>query len=237
MNQQQANRLRTIVQENYQQIAQQFANTRQQPFWPKLRQLLQQLPLSGHLLDVGCGNGRLLDELIDRPITNYTGLDSSSELLNIASQKYANQSINKSINWQLGDILKTSINNQFDIVCCIATLHHIPSKLYRQQAAKQLANWLKPGGYLIISVWDLWRQPKYWPQLLSSSWASLLGSRDLGDLLFYWHNHSQPGYRRYYHAFTKQELKRLISSTGLKIIKYDNDSLNHYLVAQKLIDN
>jgi hypothetical protein len=68
-------------------------------------------------------------------------------------------------------------------------------------------------------------------------WVGLVGIRDWGDIIFYWHNNSLPGHRRYYHAFTKQELRRLISSTGLKIISYDNDKHNHYLVAQKPIDN
>jgi len=227
--------LKQIVADNYQEIAEQFSATRQKPLWPRLRQILRQLPISGRLLDIGCGNGRLLEELKKRPIDCYVGLDSSPELLKIAAQGYPQAAWPFSINWQLGNLLDTPTGQQFDFVCCIAALHHLPGRANRQLAAKNLGRWLKPGGYLIISVWDLWHQPKYWPKLLTGLWLSLSGQLDCGDLLFNWGQQKSSGRQRYYHAFTKAELKRLIVATGLDIVDCQQDGLNLYLVARQPI--
>ena len=97
--------LRQIVADNYQEIAEQFSATRQKPLWPRLRQILRQLPISGRLLDIGCGNGRLLEELKKRPIDCYVGLDNSTELLKIAAQRYPPIAWPFSISWQPGDLL------------------------------------------------------------------------------------------------------------------------------------
>jgi len=233
MNQQRIDQLKKIVADNYQQIADQFAVTRQKPFWPELRQIIRHLPISGNLLDIGCGNGRLLEELKKRPLNNYTGLDLSSQLLAIAARQYPAGSCPFTVTWQLGDLLDKPTGQQFDFVCCIAALHHIPGKNNRQLAAKNLAAWLKPGGYLIISVWDLWRQPKYWLKLFASLALTLTGQLDSGDLLFNWGQQKKPGSQRYYHAFTGHELKKLFFTTGLQLIDYRRDGLNHYLVARQ----
>jgi len=229
--------LRQIVADNYQEIAEQFSATRQKPLWPRLRQILRQLPISGRLLDIGCGNGRLLEELKKRPIDCYVGLDNSTELLKIAAQRYPPTAWPFSISWQPGDLLDTPTGQPFDFVCCIAALHHLPGRANRQLAAKNLCRWLKPTGYLIISVWDLWRQPKYWPKLLAGLWLSLNGQLDYGDLLLNWGQQKSPGRQRYYHAFTKGELKKLIAATGLDIIDCQRDGLNLYLVARRPIKN
>ncbi len=228
--------LKKIVADNYQEIAKQFSATRQKPLWPRLRQILRQLPISGRLLDIGCGNGRLLEELKKRPVDCYVGLDSSTELLKIAAQRYPQSGWPFPINWQPGDLLETP-TEQFDFVCCIAALHHLPGRANRQLAAKNLCCWLKPGGYLIISVWDLWHQPRYWLRLLASLWLSLTGQLDYGDLLLNWGQQKAPGRQRYYHAFTKKELIGLVTNTSLDIIDYQQDGLNLYLIARQPIKN
>jgi 2-polyprenyl-3-methyl-5-hydroxy-6-metoxy-1,4-benzoquinol methylase len=191
------------------------------------------MTLQGDLLDVGCGNGRLLDLIANQPINAYTGLDISNHLLKLAAQKY-NNSYNIKINWIEGDLLEEPLQHQFDNVCCIATLHHIPSAKYRQLAVNRLAGWLKPGGYLIISIWDLWHQPQYWLKLIKSYGQSCLRQCEPGDIFLNWGQQDGPGRRRYYHALTKKELVTAVAKSGLRIIHYDNDGLNHYIVAQKL---
>lgn len=230
---QRAEQLKTIVYNNYQNIAANFSATRQQAFWPELRQLLQSLPLKGNLLDIGCGNGRLVDELKNRPLSSYTGSDLSEKLLEIAKKNHPTTAFHFPLNWQVGDLLTTP-TQQYQTVCCIAALHHIPSRQLRQQAATNLAASLRDNGYLIVSVWDLYRQIKYWPKLFFSFWAQFLGQLDYGDLLFHWGQQKTTGSLRYYHAFTKKEAEQLLTATGLKLITYRHDNLNHYFVLQKV---
>lgn len=233
MKPQRAEQLKKIVYTNYQAIATNFSATRQQAFWPELRQLLQELPLSGDLLDFGCGNGRLLDELQNSPLTSYTGLDLSEKLLTIAQENHNQKNFNFPVTWQVGDLLATP-TKKHDIVCCIAALHHIPSHKLRQQAAKNLTASLQDNGYLIVSVWDMYQQIKYWPKLFFSFWAQFWGQLDYGDLLFHWGQQKTTGSLRYYHAFTKKECQSLLTSTGLKLVTYRHDKLNHYFVLQKV---
>jgi len=233
MKPQRAEQLKKIVYTNYQAIAANFSATRQQAFWPELRQLLQDLSLAGDLLDFGCGNGRLLNELQNRPLTSYTGLDLSEKLLTIAQENHTQKNFNFPVIWQVGDLL-TAPAKKYDVVCCIAALHHIPSRELRQQAAKNLAASLQDNGYLIVSVWDLYQQIKYWPKLFFSFWTQFWGQLDYGDLLFHWGQQKTAGSLRYYHAFTKKECQNLLTSTGLRLITYRHDKLNHYFVLQKV---
>ena len=234
MNQKRADYFRQIVKKNYQEIAPEFAATRNRPLWPKLQEIIETMALQGDLLDVGCGNGRLLDLIANQQISAYTGLDISGHLLRLAAQKYNHSYNNIQINWIEGDLLEEPSQHQFANICCIATLHHIPSAKYRQLAVNHLAGWLKPGGYLIISVWDLWHQPRYWLKLIKSYGQACLGQCEPGDIFFNWGQQDGNGHRRYYHALTKKELIATITKSGLRIIHYDNDNLNHYIVAQKL---
>lgn len=227
-----SHRLRQLVHDNYQQIAKQFSITRQQSFWPELQDIIRQLPINGSVLDVGCGNGRLLDELKKRPLDSYTGLDLSSNLIDLAKQRYPAKNLPFPVAWQTGDLLATALEQKFNFIFCIAALHHLPGHKLRQVAVRQLAAWLKPDGYLIISVWDLWRQPKHWWRLLRSVIRAPFSRLDSGDLLFHWGNQKATNTQRYYHALTGREFKKLIVTANLKIIDYRRDGLNYYIVAK-----
>jgi len=57
---------------------------------------------------------------------------------------------------------------------------------------------------------------------------------DLGDLLFDWKNSAgQAVSQRYYHAFTKRELKKISKQAGLKIERLYQDKYNYYAVLTK----
>ena len=57
---------------------------------------------------------------------------------------------------------------------------------------------------------------------------------DFGDVFWDWKAPSGEAVsKRYYHAFTKRELKKLARAAGLKIQKIYKDKYNYYLVAFK----
>lgn len=94
-----------------------------------------------------------------------------------------------------------------DITYCIAVLHHIPSLELREKAIKELVRITKPGGYIILTVWNLW-QKKYLRQHISAWKKKFQGKGyETRDLMIPWNNDSP----RYYHAFTKNELQNLLT--------------------------
>lgn len=148
------------------------------------------------LLDAGCGNGRLADFLKEEPI-KYVGLDNNKELLKIAKKKHPK------LTFCHGDILKLPFPKaSFDSVWCIAVLHHLPTKSLQLKALKEMKRVLKKNGMLMLTVWDLW-QKKYKKYIDKKTHHSFIPWGPEKEI------------KRFYYAFTKAELKKLISKAGL----------------------
>jgi 2-polyprenyl-3-methyl-5-hydroxy-6-metoxy-1,4-benzoquinol methylase len=220
------------VNKNYQEIADDFAKTRQKFLWPGLLRIAKIVKEDEKILDIGCGNGRLL-QAFENSI-NYLGIDKSSNLIKIAKKE--NQG--KNINFKQGCILNLGAipEHNFDYIFCIAVLHHLPGQDLQIQAIKQLKNKVKPNGKIIITVWNLWAQKKY-RNLIWKFWLLKLINKnkmDFGDILFDWKKpNSAELSQRYYHAFRKSELKKIIKKSGLKITEIHSDKHNIYLVLEK----
>jgi len=270
MDKQTQQNLLDLVKKSYQQIAEDFAITRQKHLWPELLKLASQVKDGQSVLDVGCGNGRLLKAFQDRRI-NYVGVDSSEKLIEIAKSKFSifnfqfsNKSQIQNINFLVGDILELDkiAEKDFDFVFCVAVLHHLPGKDLQIKALEQLKNKIKPGGppvsagadkragKIIITVWNLWSQKKFRKLILKQALFklakifSLMSRRygrdpdfalrtsgDFGDILFSWKNsQGEKVSQRYYHAFTKRGLRKIVKIAGLKIDRLDKDKYNYYLV-------
>lgn len=220
-----------LVKNNYQEIANDFDITRQKEIWPEIREFANKVEDNNSVLDLGCGNGRLLEALQDKKI-NYLGLDSSSELVKIAQNNYPEYK------FVVGDLLnlETISEREFDFIFCLATWQHIPSQGLRLEALKQMAAKLKIGGTLIISNWNLWSNKKYYRMLCKNYWLKIIGKNqlDFNDLIFPWKNsRGEVISMRYYHAFTKTELKKLAHLADLKILLLRRDKYNFWLVLKK----
>lgn len=104
------------------------------------------------ILDLGCGNGRLIDTLrnLDLNENNYLGLDPSRELINIAQNQYREYS------FEINNGLEINLPNrtEFDIVISLAALHHVPPE-YQDEWLHEVYNSLRVGGLFIITVWQL----------------------------------------------------------------------------------
>ena len=91
-------------------------------------------------------------------------------------------------------------------------------------------------GKIIIAVWNLWGQKKFKKLVFKFALLKLIkkNKMDIGDILFDWKNSKgEIVSRRYYHAFTKRELKKIIKKAGLKIEKIYKDKFNYYAVLKK----
>lgn len=220
------------TRQDYNSIAEDFSRTRQFT-WDI--EILSQYALDGErVLDLGCGNGRLLEILGEKPI-EYFGLDTSEKLIEIAKKKYPQD------RFEVGDILKLPYSdNFFNKVFAIRILHHIPSKAFRLRAIEEIKRVLKPGGILILTVWNVWGS-KYKINLLRTikySFLKIVGrpGLDFGDAFIPWWKMNEK-LSRYFHFFTKSELKNLVRKSNLKIEKIwssrINDNSDIYLIAKK----
>lgn len=223
-----------IVKRNYEEIAEHYNETRKKhllPLWAELVKIAEEVKNGEKILDVGCGNGRLLEAFKGKQI-NYLGVDSNKKLINFAESKYPNQK------FVLGEILELNkikdIN--YDCIFCIAALHHLPGKNLQITALKQLKNKIKSNGKIIITVWNLWNQKKFRKSIWKFTLLNIIGKNkmDFGDILFDWKNsRGERVSQRYYHAFTKRELKKIIKKAGLKIEKLYKDQCNYYVILTK----
>ena len=138
--------------------------------------------------------------------------------------------------WVVADILELDKlpERDFDNIFCVAVLHHLPGKDLRLKALEQIKNKIKPGGKIILTVWNLWKQKKFRKLIIKYGWLKLIGKNQMawGDILFDWKNaKGEKISQRYYHAFIGYDLKKLAEKTDLKIAKLYQDRYNYYLIA------
>ena len=218
------------TRQDYDIIAEDFSNTRQK-IWPEMQFLLDKyLVLGEKVLDLGCGNGRYFEYLKGKKV-NYFGIDNSEKLIEIAKSKYPEG------NFQVAGALSLPFsNNFFDKIFSIAVLHHIPSKKLQLQFLKEAKRVLKPGGILVLTVWNF-RELEEFFLIFKSTILKLLGlsKLDFGDFLEPWGKKT----KRYYHYFLKKELIDLVKKSGFKIRESGNtknekgNRRNTYLIAEK----
>lgn len=214
MDNQIANKILEETRKSYDLIFEKFSGTRTYP-WKEFDEFKKYITSGMKILDVGCGNGRLLETLKDKNI-EYTGVDFSINLIEKAKQRYPQA------NFSVAEITNLPYENEsFDSVFAIAVFHHIPSKDYRQKALSELHRILKNKGILILTNWNLWQ--RHWRGLLFQyTKAKILGKSDLDffDIYKPWKNEqSEIVTKRYCHAYTKNELKKLLESPGFKILE------------------
>ncbi len=231
MNSTEQNNLYRLSCSGYNQIASDFNRTRQYLLWPPLQKIVSTLPDNIKVLDLGCGSGRLLEH-IEQKDWSYIGLDNSPELLAIARNSYPDY------RFVLGDILSLEKNQElkasapFDVIFAIAVWHHLPGRDWQVQAVRDSLNYLQPQGQLFITVQNFWRQKKYRRRLYQNIWQRLSGRhhRSYRDLVFPWKDSAGNILgQRYYHVYTRRELKKISRLAGGRIVSLKSDRYNYYL--------
>lgn len=231
MNRDTQKKLLETVSRNYEEIAEGFSETRGKPLWREVSHLVEEIEPDATVLDVGCGNGRLLQVFKDKRI-KYLGVEPSVGLLEEARREFPDQKFTAGNILNLGEIPE----HNFDYVISVAVIHHLPGEDLRIQALKQLKNKVKEDGTIIITAWNLWTKPKYRKLIFKFFLLKLFGKNnmDFGDILFDWRKDKDKFLsQRYYHAFTRSELKKIVKKAGLKVTEYKKDEYNYYLVLKK----
>jgi len=204
-----------ILEENkkvFNKIAEEFSETRKEN-WPEVSKLVKYVKRGDRVLDLGCGNGRLYKILKDEEV-EYTGVDSSENLIGLARKNFIGPK------FIVSDVLSLSFEKEnSDVIFAIAFLHHLPSENLRMKFLQDCYQSLKNKGLIILTVWNLWQPQsllkyKIWPMTLGWRPKNL----DFKDVFIPWRMKTGQILNRFYHAFTKGELKKLVVESGFKII-------------------
>ena len=197
-------------EKSYESIAQAFDMSRQHP-WRELGRYANDIREGDRILDLGCGNGRLLKAL---PNVNYeyVGIDANDFLISQSKAAFPNRLFRKE---RLEDVELGS--ESYDRIFCIATFHHLVTREDRLRLLQKCHTALKTGGVLILAAWNLW-QWKYMRYLFSQVGYKI----SWNDFFVPWRLPSGTVWR-YYHGFTARELSSLFREAGFTHIEMEQE--------------
>ena len=218
-----------LNRQSYDKIAKQFSFSRNY-VWPDVLVFQKFINDGDKLLDLGCGNGRLIGLMKDMEV-DYLGVDFSEELVACAKNNFPGKK------FLAMDALNLNLpGKSFDVVLCVSVFNHLPKDKHVQFVAN-IKKVLKPGGYLLMSNWNLWNvrgKKSIWrvdPSTLrcdsGRAWLrvtdrvtmtqrSIIG--DWKNIVTKWKS-GETEAQLYYYAFTKNEIKRLLAKNGFEIEK------------------
>jgi ubiquinone/menaquinone biosynthesis C-methylase UbiE len=220
------------TESGYDQMAEKFSGTRNF-FWPDLQFIKGHISVGDRILDFGCGNGRLLGILQDKN-SEYYGVDISQKLIDLAKIKYPQFAQNFS---KISGQPSLAFPDEFfNNIVSIAVFHHLPNKHFRLAIVKELFRVTKPGGKIIIAVWNLW-QPKYKKYIWKNLIRKIIGRSQLDwmDCEIPFKNNEGKIFKRFHHAYTKNDLTKLFSQAGFQIEKVEVvNGKNLVLIGKKI---
>ena len=211
----------------YDAISHHFSKTRYAAgSW--LASLTKTVSKNDSVLDIGCGNGRLLDALPEE--VEYTGIDVSEQLIGEARKKYSKHALD----FKAFDGMHIPFpDRSFSAVYMLAAFHHIPKPL-QQPFMNECYRVLSDHGRLVLTAWHLWRQPFLGYLLHSFRDKNKL---DFFDIYVPWKNQQKQLGKRYFHMLRKRELTRLAKKAGFIDVGCKIKSLaaqkNYLLTAKK----
>ncbi|MFX0028126.1 MAG: class I SAM-dependent methyltransferase [Candidatus Hermodarchaeota archaeon] len=242
---------------NYNQIAKDYHSKRRKP-WRPLEFFISYLEkkkynFSGVCLDLGCANGRNFKILGSHP-KKLVGIDVSLEFLKIAQNDLRNSSSYSKVESALIQLILADIrylpirNESIHNIYSIATIHHIKHKSDRKDLIEQINKILKERGNFIITVWRKW-QKEYKSYFLIDGLKrrfnlnykeqqEMAGLNEFGDKFIPWTlSREKKTYNRFYHFFSKHEVKKLLKIFEIKEFKImggATNSDNFFIYAQKI---
>ncbi|MEA3355092.1 MAG: class I SAM-dependent methyltransferase [Patescibacteria group bacterium] len=193
---------------------QEYFNTSRQFNWSGWKKLLVYLQgPSLQVLDVGCGNGRFGEFLVNNhKKIDYTGIDNNQYLLDVAREKLPKAKLIKQ------DILKPiKLKCKFDLIVLFGVLHHVPGKETRLQLIKDLSKLLNRDGLLVFTNWHFNKFKRFNSYVVPFSKVGLKKEAiEDGDYILDW----KKGVKafRYCHLMSKDELEWIKKKLKMKLV-------------------
>lgn len=108
------------------------------------------LPKDAAILDVGGGDSRLVDALLDEEYTNVTVLDISAQAIENAKQRLGKRS--ELVRWIVADVAAVQFDTSFDCWHDRAVFHFVTEQNEVENYIQMMAKAVKPTGALIIGT-------------------------------------------------------------------------------------
>lgn len=214
--------LEELSKETYWEIADHFTQTRKKENYSDIVFALEKSWFDDDfkwkkILDIWCGSWRFFRYLKDNKYLDnirYNWIDNSKEFIDICKKEFK---------WydeifKLWDFLNIP-NKDFDYIFCFASFHHLQGNKSRLDALNTMKTKLSNDWKLILVVWNLY-QKRYINYVLLSYIKSLniFSSYKPWDCIIPWKKWSKV-FKRYYYAFTRNKLKRILISSWYKWTK------------------
>lgn len=204
-----------ILKVNYDLFSETFSQSRNNMKWEEIEYFLETYSEyidEKKILDIGCGNGRLLDHFIKSSFImdiDYFWIDASKWMIDEAKKKFWTD------DFQVLDMLEIDKIRQknFESVFLIASFHHLSSVDERIQVLEKLKWIIESETYIFITNWALesnLNKEKYADSYIKDS-ENEFGSKDFSIKIW--------EFERFYHSFSLQELEFLFQKTGYEIVE------------------
>ncbi|MCS6983247.1 MAG: class I SAM-dependent methyltransferase [Candidatus Absconditabacterales bacterium] len=169
------------LDKTYSAVAHHFSQTRKK-HWPEMDRIVRIVasfcPVGASIVDLGCGDGRLLaalDKVSQEGSMNrlLQGVDFADGFVSLARSHLPHLSIHHT---DMLVYLSSQDAHSLDCVVFLASFHHLLSQKDQQVCLYHLARVLKPGGLVCMVNWSMspWFRKKYAGQIMLSVLRSLV---------------------------------------------------------------
>ncbi len=170
------------------------------------------------ILNIGCSEP--VDEVYwVNLVKEWHAIDINEAIVQTARKSAAEVLSHRSyskLKFIVADVTKLSLENEYyDVVVSFSTIDHIPGKENRIRAISEMCRVLKKRGYIVITVpnrWDI--RYSYYSNKLQREGKAIFG---------------------YEYQFSPLELKKMLTSNGLRIVDCASTAFNPYSYFDRLL--
>jgi ubiquinone/menaquinone biosynthesis C-methylase UbiE len=111
------------------------------------------------IIDVGGGASTLVDDLLSKDYRSLCVLDISEQALVVVKQRLGDRA--ELVTWLQGDVTEVDLpDRNFELWHDRAVFHFLVEPVQRQKYINKILKTLKPGGHLLMGVFDLPAPPQ-----------------------------------------------------------------------------